>query len=354
MSNRPVIVVGTGRCGSTLLSQMVRQHPDLLSVSEVFSFTTDLGTRIERAFPVGALSGAEFWNVLSSPQPRQSLLLTHGLQMPEVIYPWERGRFEPGGLPPIMQGMVPHLDGLDPDVLFDELAAEVCRWDAAPVDVHYRRFFSDLAARFGKRQWVERSGGSLRVVERLVEAFPEAAVVHIVRDGRDTALSMSQHIGFRMAILCGFQIEQLGVDPFESSERTDEADLSDELADTLPENFTAEAFERFDLPPSLCGHYWAGEIVSGLTALEKVPPESLLTLRYEDLVCAPVDTVARLGSFIGAEVRSDWLAESAALVRNERPRWPKLGISQQEELARACQPGFDALREVGLRWSNHP
>ena len=30
-------VVGTGRCGSTLLSRLLREHPDVLSMSEFFS-----------------------------------------------------------------------------------------------------------------------------------------------------------------------------------------------------------------------------------------------------------------------------------------------------------------------------
>ncbi len=347
MTPRPVIIVGTGRCGSTLLSEIIRLHDDLLSVSEVFSFMTDLGIRIDRAFPQGLVSGLDFWNRLSSPQPRQTLLLAHDLQMPEVLYPWRRGRFEPLELPPIQQAMLAHID-TDPDRLFDVLAAEVPTWASAPIGTQYTRLFGFLAGRYGKRQWVERSGGSLRVVERLQATFPDAAFIHLVRDGRDTALSMSRHIGFRMAILCGLQAEQLGVDPFESNDRTDEADLSDELADTLPERFTKDAFDRFDLPPSLCGHYWSGEIVAGLAALKAVPADSLLTIRYEDLVSNPSPVVEQLGAFMGCSVPEAWVRGSAALVRNEPPRWLELPSKQREDLAEACQPGFDALENFGL------
>jgi hypothetical protein len=40
----PVFVVGTGRCGSTLVSNILRAHPGVLSLSEFFTFITDLGT----------------------------------------------------------------------------------------------------------------------------------------------------------------------------------------------------------------------------------------------------------------------------------------------------------------------
>ena len=44
-------VVGTGRCGSTLVSNMLNLHKEVLSLSEFFAFITDLGTLIPEAFP---------------------------------------------------------------------------------------------------------------------------------------------------------------------------------------------------------------------------------------------------------------------------------------------------------------
>ena len=39
----PVFVVGTGRCGSTMLSNMLRIHPEVLSLSEFMVAIADLG-----------------------------------------------------------------------------------------------------------------------------------------------------------------------------------------------------------------------------------------------------------------------------------------------------------------------
>lgn len=352
MTPDPVLVLGTGRCGSTLLSAMLRDHPTFLSVSELFSFLTDLGLEISRALPDAPLDGAAFWSLLADPRPRQSILLRHGLQMDEVIYPWEGGRFTAAaGVPPVLQAMLPHLEPHNPDVLFDLLAANVPSWPFRAAADHYRALFALLAEVHGRRSWAERSGGSLRVAARLLRAFPEARVLHVVRDGRNTALSMSRHIGFRMALIAAQQLELLGVDPYTSTDRSEEDDLPDDLVALLPERFSAEAFRAFNLPTMLCGHYWSGEIVEGLQTLSAVPAGRLLTVRYEDLIEAPGPTLERVAAFLDPEIdASDWVRSSAARVGQGRSAWQDLPPRLRGELDEACRRGFEALDAIGLRW----
>ena len=58
-------VVSTGRCGSTMLSRILHQHPGVLSVNEFFTSLriTDLfgGTRGYSYFPDGEMDGRELW-----------------------------------------------------------------------------------------------------------------------------------------------------------------------------------------------------------------------------------------------------------------------------------------------------
>ena len=344
-----MLVLGTGRCGSTLLSEILRDHPTILSVSELIAFVTDLGSRIPEVLPRGEVDGATFWAWLATPQPLQSALLAQGLRMKEVIYPFERGRFAPDALPPILQATLPHLAPDDPDALFDALAAEVPSWTVASAADQYRRLFVWLCQRLGRRTWVERSGGGLRVAPRLLAAFPEAKVIHLVRDGRNTALSMASHIGFRMAFIHAQLVELLGVDPFRDPSRRDEEDLSDELAALLPECFSKRAFDAFDLSPVVCGHYWSGEITLGLKALGTVPPERLLTLSYEDLCADPTGALTRLGRFIGDELHPDWLETAAARVGQGTSAWERLPAREAAELDEACRPGFAALAAFGVQ-----
>ena len=106
----PVFVVGTGRCGSTLLSNVIRDHPALLSLSEFFAFVTDLGSRIPQAFPAGLVEASAFWSIVSTPYPKQTLMLRAGVAMDEVLYPYTSptARFHAGtGVPALMQTTVP-------------------------------------------------------------------------------------------------------------------------------------------------------------------------------------------------------------------------------------------------------
>lgn len=346
MTGPEVFVLGTGRCGSTLLSRMVRRHPDLVSISELFSFATDLGGRIERAFPAGMVPAEEFLSILSEPQPRQSLLLANELQMGEVIYPIGSGRFAADQIPPALQAMVPHLAQDEPDALFDELCRTIEHDEPRPISEHYRRLFDCLAERDGKSGWVERSGGGLRLAERIIEHFPEAKIIHLVRDGHETAISMSRHIGFRMAITCGLLTESLGVDPFETDDRSCEEDLTDELASMLPENFSRENFDRFDIAPTLCGHYWAGEIEAGLRALKALPEGHVLTVSYEQLVDHPLSTLTEIDQFVTGETHTDWIDDAASLVGERPERLHKLSPHERASLIAACEPGFEALASL--------
>ena len=78
----------------------------------------------------------------------------------------------------------------------------------------YLFLFDWLCGRLGRRVWVERSGGSLLFGRRLMGLFPEARVVHIHRDGRDTALSMSQHPAFKAGPALMRRLQRMGVDPY--------------------------------------------------------------------------------------------------------------------------------------------
>jgi hypothetical protein len=149
------------------------------------------------------ISAAAFWKALSAPHPVFDALVRGGAAMPEFLYPQLAGtRFSAGsgGIPAVCMTVLPHLSG-DPDLVLDELAAEVPSWPDQPAAQHCTRLFAWLAARFGGTVAVERSGFSLGSIPWLRRHFPGARFVHLHRNGPDSAVSMSRHAGFRLLLV---------------------------------------------------------------------------------------------------------------------------------------------------------
>jgi fatty acid desaturase len=73
----PLFVVGTGRCGSTMLSDLLREHDRVLSLSEFFCFTTDFGGRIAQAFSPEPVDSAQLWEIIAGARQHALTVLNH-------------------------------------------------------------------------------------------------------------------------------------------------------------------------------------------------------------------------------------------------------------------------------------
>jgi putative sulfotransferase len=348
----PTFVVGTGRCGSTMLSNMVREHPKILSISEFFSFVGD-GFHCPQAFSGQPMDGRCFWEIVSGVGPLSSLNLRYRIPMDERLYPCDdpNARFSwETGVPAILQTCLPHLTK-DHDALFDLLHDEVIEWPLASVGEHYGHLFGWLAAHFGKQLWIERSGGGLAMMKQFLIMFPDARFAHVVRDGRDVVLSMQKHMAFRVHLAIAALGQVLGVDPLHSSDRSQIDRVPAELRPFLPETFNGAALRTYDIPLELCAGLWTDWIARGQEALNLLPADRLLTLRYEDFLTDPKAQLDALTAFLGEEfVDEDWSTSCAATVRQPRSTWRDLPMDEARTLTEASRPGFELLREAGVEY----
>ncbi|MGW2547108.1 sulfotransferase, partial [Kitasatospora sp. NPDC001574] len=311
----PTFVISTGRCGSTLVSRMLRAHPEVLSLSELFS------TVRSRGYLDGAPDGAQFWRMLSEPEPTMDIMVAEGLKVSELIYPYGTGRFDPvEGVPAICHMTLPMLSD-DPDALHDELAGEVPGWPARPIADQYRALFAHLAERFDRPVPVERSGGSLGMLPALRAQFPEARFVYLTRDGADSALSMSRHPGFRQMLLGQEAARIAGVaSPGELGEAQFRL-LPEELGRLLALPSELPRLMRRDIPVTAFGALWSTMVSEGADELLRLPSEEWTMISYEALVADAPAELTRLAGFLGVPASSAWLAEAARLVDpGRRPR----------------------------------
>ncbi|CAM5394607.1 Sulfotransferase OS=Streptomyces fumanus OX=67302 GN=GCM10018772_33980 PE=4 SV=1 [Streptomyces fumanus] len=333
-------VVGTGRSGSTVLSHILNLHPDILSLNELLA---SLGPW---AMPENPLTGEEFWRILVGPHMIYTKLLRSGIVPPEFLYPQRPGRYSAEtGIPALSLMVLPHLTE-DPDGLLDELEPQVSSWPHRPVAQHYQDLFALLAARFGRRVAVERSGYSLQWIPALRKAFPYAKFVHQFRDGPDCALSMSRHPGYRAMSFLHDILQRVGVSS--PQELTPE-----HLVKLPPEMVEMLLSERFDpalvldrqVPLAQFGDMWSQWIIEGVEYLSQVPDDARTTLAYEDMVRNPRAELVRLAEFIGVDPDDEWLEAGESLIESSRVGAAlRLPPEQLSELRDSCAPGMRALR----------
>ncbi|MFG1842818.1 sulfotransferase family protein [Micromonospora sp. NPDC049175] len=336
-------IVGSGRCGSTLMSRLLRRHPAVLSVSEFFAALT-----VRRdAIPLAPLDGAAFWEMLSANDPYLDAMVRDGLRAPELTYPYESGRFGPAaGVPMISHMTLPMLSD-DPDRLFDELAAEVPAWPLRPAGEQYSAFFELMARRLGRPVVVERSGASLSLVPDLLAHFPGARFVHIHRNGPDCAESMSRHIGFRLTALARHAARLAGVaSPAQLNPETMKR-VPAELVDLLVPPFDPSAFRDYRIPVEVFGEMWSEMITEGCTALAAVPAERQAELSFEALLADPDEELTRVAAFLGVDADPAWLADARGEIDPSRIHGAAgLDPAAGEALRAACEPGERSLRTL--------
>ncbi|GIG89273.1 sulfotransferase [Plantactinospora endophytica] len=291
------IIISTGRCGSTLLSDLIAEQSDTLSVQEFFMAVepwTDAGDE---------LSGAAYWSRLDSPRPELTTLFRIGLAPVEVCYP-EDGRWAGNltALPRILATTLPKISS-EPDHLYDTLAELVPGFPDQSVARHHRMFLDMLTTLTQRRSWVERSGGSSHVASYLLKTFPTAKIVYLTRDWADTARSMSRHPSFQCLQLRMESLGRYGIDPFQVAAGES---VPPELERYLPDRLTAQTLrergrdvERYR---GLCA-FLASEAEQ---AIADARPQELLTMTYEALVDDPLAQLGRLGRFLGFDDWETW------------------------------------------------
>ena len=107
---------------------------------------------------------------------------------------------------------------------------------------------SDYAAARGKIRWADKSPRYALSMEFITRVFPDAQVVHVIRDGRDVAVSHRKRFGYWSSVKSSVK--------------------------------------------------WPRYIAAARAAGAKLPPDQYLELRYEDLVTDGEATLRRLFDFL--------------------------------------------------------
>jgi putative sulfotransferase len=305
------IIISSGRCGSTLLSNLIAEEPETLSVSESLG---PVLSHLTLPPPAEHVTGAHYWALLSEPHAQREAMARVGA----VLGTFGHGDARAGATPPILLVTLPSISA-EPDRLFALLAEEVPRFPAQPVGLHHRMLLDLLAVQAGKRRWVERSGASSAAAGPLLASMPDARIVYLTRNIMPTARSMSRHLSFRFA-LARFEFHQrYGADPYSPGawygSMPEAAELPAELRDLLPDQVTARALGELSRDIGRYATMCASMMGFAEQAFADFDPPHLHRIRYEDLVANPVGELTGLGQFLGFADPASWATASAGRIR---------------------------------------
>lgn len=335
-------VVSTGRAGSTLVSRILALHPQVLSISEFFAVVQGILRRHD--YPDGDMDGETLWRIASAPDPLADAMVRCGQQVPEMLYPYQTGRFKAEtGIPIICHSTLPLLSH-DPDQLYDALAAQVPRWPVRKAADQYRALFGLLSDMLDRPVVVERSGGSLPLIGMLRREFPEARFVFMHRDGLDTALSMSRFPMFKLGSLTLRAALMAGLSA-DATMTEIQAHLPEEFRGVLSPPYDLRGLPDVRMSPVELGALWSRMIRYGTAALGELPADIQSQIGYEDLLLDPDAELAALAEFLGIEAPGDWIDAATKLMDPASPSAAsQLDAGLLEQLSQACEPGQRALR----------
>lgn len=331
----PVLILSTGRCGSTTLSNILNLHPRILSLSEFFSFTGIAPLAWRNPHP------NRVWRAISHQPRRMRRMLAHDYD--EVLYPFHSplAQYTRKNIPPVMCATLPHLSD-EPNTLFDFLRDTMLSQPRQPTANLYRDVFDTLAVHLNRSVWIERSGASLLFASTLLKAFPEARVIHLYRDGRETALSMSRHYLFQMIASRLRTFGLLGFDPHRmiaTDPRWDRKAVLLYAASALLPHRRIDP----DRPPPLedFGRLWNAMMERSHMLLRGIPYHRKHAISFDDLCNDPRAVLTDLIEFIDPSLADDaWLSKAAKLPLQYPSAFSALEPERQAALADACEPSL--------------
>jgi hypothetical protein len=261
MDQRFAFMLGSGRCGSTIVGQVVAMHPDV-------GFIANVDDRLAGLNRKGRLNN-RIYRSLPAPLQKQGGRRGGGAQ----------GRLTAGVRTVAMtpsEGyrlLDRHVSPMLSKPCRDLVAEDASSW----LSGRLRGFFEQRAGAQGLPLFLHKFTGWPRA-GLLHAVFPEARFVHVVRDGRAVASSLVQQ-------------------PWWAGFGGPEAWTFGPLREA-----DAELWQRSGRSfPVLAGLEWKLLMEAFAAARALLPDESWLELRYEDVVARPREQIELLLSHLGLE-----------------------------------------------------
>jgi hypothetical protein len=299
-ASSPVFLVGAPRSGTSLLYKALCLHPGVAWISN--------WVRRAPSLPQLALL-----NRVARRLPQTRRAAWFGVDSANAyVYGRRRPPMERWFPMPVEGEPVYRHCGIEPD---DGTAGPVDPCQAACL----RRAFGALSRYGGGRVLVSKRIANNQRIPLLVAAFPSARFVNLIRDGRAVACSLSRVDWWEDGVVWWYggtarRWREEGGDPWE-----------------------------------LCARHWLRELASVEEGLRAVDAGRQLTLRYEELIEEPSQTLREVARFAGVPDDRGWVREL------DRLRFPDRNDAWRERVGPAVGERLEAIQQEQLRvWGYVP
>lgn len=296
----PRFIIGAERSGVGLLSQMLSLHPGTLILSNLFSSSNHTITQ-------NTVSGSELSRLLASNvsisylrQQNDKEQLANNLsglsRLTKKLFLKPKANGQP-------------VFGKSARDLQQAITGFLRQQPEGPPGRQYAELFQWMCETHRKTCWIESSAGSILKLEPILALFPDARIVHIHRNGIESALSM------RDFTLAGHQ----------QSATSREASLA--------------AF----------GNWWNDSILHGFQTIPRLSPAQYMEVRYERLVEFPAEVLNAVAEFFVLDSEPpnmQWLRAALDITRSSYTRRDNLSSHELALLSQACNEGQKLLKQI--------
>ena len=198
---------------------------------------------------------------------------------------------------------------------------------------YIRRQFTKLKETTDAKRVLEKTCANSLRCEFVDEIFPSSQFIHIVRDGRDVAISAAQR--WKAKLDPKYILKKARYVPPSDLPWYAASYFANRIRRTVSKDgrlgvwgpkFTGmeEAFGNHRLTVA-CSLQWQACVSKARDQLGQLPPERVMTLRYEDVADDPAEHIKRIGKFIDMSVpnrlltsmKDDVSSKSVGRWRNE-------------------------------------
>ena len=332
-------IVGTGRCGSTILSRMIDLHPKVAVLSELFvamDFLKKYGDRI--------VAGDELASILDcglASTGEMKKIATH-LSTPEIAFDILSA--------PITVSPAHYLDGVlpdlillplanlfdDPVIIFDQIVNYASQQAPRLLSQQYLVLFNWMAQKAGKVIWIERSGGSIAHLPEFFELFPKGKFLHLHRNPLDASISMQKHNHFRLRTFKHYQLKTgsgISWKDLDKSDLNNEIPMSDKLRDIFEHPVPLDYFLKD----------WNDSIIRGMTVLKDLSREQYSEISFEEIMDQPQNSLKKISTFFELPSENDWIEQACSLLKKGQSAHIEANIEQLQLLKKHCHAAMVLL-----------